>query len=81
MLRTLFVKKSVFICRAQHRIIELHFILVFKNPQGNALGGNNLYCLPNAHLKTCGFSMFVSLDYFPNAISKPSVFSMFAALT
>ena len=37
MLRTLFVKKSVFICRAQHRIIELHFILVFKNPQGNAL--------------------------------------------
>jgi len=43
MLRTLFVKKSVFICRAQHRTIELHFILVFKNPQGNALGGNNLY--------------------------------------
>jgi len=82
MLRTLFVKKSVFICRVQYRIIKLHFILYLKSPQGTALGGvNNLYCLPNAHLKTCGFSMFASLDYFPNAISKPSVFSMFAALT
>ena len=39
MLRTLFVKKSVFICRVQYRIIKLHFILYLKSPQGTALGG------------------------------------------
>ena len=38
MLRTLFVKKSVFICRVQYRIIKLHFILYLKSPQGTALG-------------------------------------------
>ena len=43
MLRTLFVKKSVFICYTQHRIIELHFILYLKSPQGTALGGETTF--------------------------------------